>query len=210
MRKEMQRAHSVCVCVRVCVFGSGAGRDTGSKVLAQGRGQAWEKSEALTREAGKFWKQGQLLDTLRQFPNSHCSGPDFLALMLKELMQILKILSVYRKLLHAKWLWLNLSVNVISQSTLKHLFKTNSFCLTRRLLLVEFGGGSGVAMQLGNPILPNGSGARPTRVECWGCHLLLPHLRVSVHLKAIHTSHSGCHFIFRSRAWRFLPLLLLT
>ena len=50
----MQRAHSVCACVRVCVFGSGAGRDTGSKVLAQGRGQAWEKSEALTREAGKF------------------------------------------------------------------------------------------------------------------------------------------------------------
>ena len=37
----------VCVCVYVCVFGSGAGRDTGSKVLEQGRGHAWEKSEAL-------------------------------------------------------------------------------------------------------------------------------------------------------------------
>ena len=48
----MQRAYSVCVCV--CVFGSGAARDIGSKVLAQGRGQSWEKSEALTREAGKF------------------------------------------------------------------------------------------------------------------------------------------------------------
>ena len=45
---------SVCVCVCVCVFGSGVGRDTGSKVLAQGRGEAWEKSQALAREAGKF------------------------------------------------------------------------------------------------------------------------------------------------------------
>ena len=51
---------------------------------------------------------------------------------------------------------LEASGNVVSQSTLKQLFKISSFCLTRKLLLVELGGGSGVVTRLGNSLFQMG------------------------------------------------------